>query len=435
MEATATLENGTETQAEMTIAGNPSKESEKAKMAREDACYDSIDETKSVKVKDGFMTYTKHFKYLGSYISYSLQDDYDIKSRIAAATKAFGALTKFWYNQHVDTYSKYLIFRAIPMNLLLWGCEAWSLRQSLLDKLEVFLTRNVRKILRISMYQVQKERITNDQVRKRFYDIPCVKNMIAARLLSFIGKAVRDPHPLRPTKLMLTTCCNNSRKRGRPYTTNKDTIVTCLVLLFERVPEVTIDQSQGSMIDWVKEVNNEKYWKLLIRCLLKSTEEIPTRPTDEGWNQIPRPQPQPAPCPMPERRRQRRQRASRRTRRNQSSSSNPSSPPGSPPQRRQQAPPPPPPPRQDREPPPQRAEHTEREWIAANVGKVRYDSLRILGLREGATKGEVKAAYRAMSRIYHPDKHNSGFTGKSDEEAVEFFQHLNNAHSYLREIM
>ena len=105
------------------------------------------------------------------------------------------------------------------------------------------------------------------------------------------------------------------------------------------------------------------------------------------------------------------------------------------PQRRQQAQPPPPPPRRDREPPTQRAEHREKDWIAANVGKVRYDSLRILELREGATEGEVKAAYRAMSRIYHPDKHNSGFTGMSDEEAVEFFQHLNNAHSYLREIM
>ena len=46
------------------------------------------------------------------------------------------------------------------------------------------------------MYQVKKERITNDQVRKLFYDIPCVKNMITARLLSFIGKVVRDPHPL-----------------------------------------------------------------------------------------------------------------------------------------------------------------------------------------------------------------------------------------------
>jgi hypothetical protein len=164
-----------------------------AKMLREDACYDRIDETQSVNVKDGFMTYTKNFAYLRSYISYSLQDDNDIKSRVAAATKAFGALTKFLYNQHVDTYSKYLIFQAIPMNLLLWGCEAWSLRQSLLDKLEIFLTRNVRKILRISMYQVKKERIINDQVRKQFYDIPCVENMIAARLLSsFIGKAVQE---------------------------------------------------------------------------------------------------------------------------------------------------------------------------------------------------------------------------------------------------
>ena len=125
-----------------------------------------------------------------------LQDDYDIKSHIAAATKAFGALTKFWYNRHVDTYSKYLIFRAIRMNLLVWGCEAWSLRKSLLMKLEVFLTRNICCILKISMFQAKRERITNDQVRKRFYDIPCVENMIAARLLSFIGKAVQNPYPL-----------------------------------------------------------------------------------------------------------------------------------------------------------------------------------------------------------------------------------------------
>jgi hypothetical protein len=39
---------------------------------------------------------------------------FEIKTHIAAATKAFGALTKFWYNQHIDTYSKYLIFQAIP---------------------------------------------------------------------------------------------------------------------------------------------------------------------------------------------------------------------------------------------------------------------------------------------------------------------------------
>jgi hypothetical protein len=58
------------------------------------------------------------------------------------------------------------------------------------------------------------------------------RESIAARLLSFIGKeAVQDPYPLLSTKLMLTTtCCNNSRKPGRQYTTNNDTIVKCLVL-------------------------------------------------------------------------------------------------------------------------------------------------------------------------------------------------------------
>jgi hypothetical protein len=87
-------------------------------MSREDACYyNSIDETQSVNVKGGFMTYTKHFKYFGSYISYSLQDDYDIKSRIGAATKVFGALTIFWYNQHVDTYSTAHISSSEPSQL------------------------------------------------------------------------------------------------------------------------------------------------------------------------------------------------------------------------------------------------------------------------------------------------------------------------------
>jgi hypothetical protein len=41
-------------------------------------------------------------------------------------------------------------------------------------------------------------------------------------------------------------------------TTNKDTIVNCLVLLFERVPEVAIDQNQESMIDTERKNNTEE---------------------------------------------------------------------------------------------------------------------------------------------------------------------------------
>ena len=104
----------------------------------------SLAETATIQVADGYITFCKHFKYLGTWVSYSLWDDYDISKRIAAANAAMGALEKFCIYDHVDMYSKYMIFRAIPCNLLLWGCESWALRQSLLDLLEIFLYPNIR---------------------------------------------------------------------------------------------------------------------------------------------------------------------------------------------------------------------------------------------------------------------------------------------------
>jgi hypothetical protein len=84
----------------------------------------------------------------------------------------------------------------------------------ILDKLEVSLTRNVQKILRISMYQVKKERIIKDQVRKRFYNIPCVKNMIAAQLSCMISS------PTSTHKTNADHMLQQQEKPGRPYTTN-----------------------------------------------------------------------------------------------------------------------------------------------------------------------------------------------------------------------
>jgi hypothetical protein len=95
-------------------------------------------QTKRVNVKNEFMTYTKQFKYLGSYISNSLQD---IISNPALRSHQSSMLKP----------------TAIPMNLLL-------LKKSLLDNLKV-----------------REMSQTNKQVRKR---LPCVEKMIVAQLLS-----------------------------------------------------------------------------------------------------------------------------------------------------------------------------------------------------------------------------------------------------------
>ncbi len=136
-----------------------------------------------------------------------------------------GALKNIWDSPHLDIWSKYLLFRAIPMNLLLWGCETWSMRKALSNKLEVFLHRNVRRILCISMFRVKEEHLHNEHVRRMFYDIPRVGNMIAARQLDFLGKTMRRGPLNWPAQQMITAFCNNVRRVGRPFLHNKDYIV------------------------------------------------------------------------------------------------------------------------------------------------------------------------------------------------------------------
>jgi curved DNA-binding protein CbpA len=49
------------------------------------------------------------------------------------------------------------------------------------------------------------------------------------------------------------------------------------------------------------------------------------------------------------------------------------------------------------------------------VGRSLEHSFKALGLGLGATETEVKVAYRALARIYHPDKHDPMQTGSTQK--------------------
>ena len=82
------------------------KESEKKRRTREDEEYDKCSETEIINIKGGFVTFTNKIKYLGSYISYSLQDDYAIYTRLAAGKSSMGSLAKLWTDASVYKHSK-----------------------------------------------------------------------------------------------------------------------------------------------------------------------------------------------------------------------------------------------------------------------------------------------------------------------------------------
>ena len=135
-----------------------------------------------------------------------------------------GSLKEVWWNKHLNTYSKYLLFHAIPIDMLLWGGKTWSLRQSLLEKLEVFLHQSIQCILVINITRVKEERIQNTTTQNIFYGLLDVEHMIATQQLDFIGKAIRGPYD-QPSQCMITACCNHQQQVGRPQTHTKNTMV------------------------------------------------------------------------------------------------------------------------------------------------------------------------------------------------------------------
>ena len=128
--------------------------------------YNKASETKDM-IVDGndFISFTNFFKYVGSFISYDLSDEYDIKVRSKKANQSMGVLI-FLGKQMKQIYgSGYLIYMAISIILLLWGCESWSLTKKL-KKLEVFNSRCVTKFLKIKWNDIMDEKITNKNVQK-----------------------------------------------------------------------------------------------------------------------------------------------------------------------------------------------------------------------------------------------------------------------------
>jgi hypothetical protein len=86
------------------------EQKERSRCKCKDYLYDKLDETQPIQVEDGYVTFCRHFKYLGSFISFCLCDDYDIEKKVTPATQSMGALKNVWDSPHLDIWSKYLLF-------------------------------------------------------------------------------------------------------------------------------------------------------------------------------------------------------------------------------------------------------------------------------------------------------------------------------------
>ena len=68
-----------------------------------DRFYIKVKETQQLIIKDNnFISSTRNFKYLGSWISYDLNDSYNILAIIKKANQAIGPLKLFWQAKEIN---------------------------------------------------------------------------------------------------------------------------------------------------------------------------------------------------------------------------------------------------------------------------------------------------------------------------------------------
>ncbi len=112
----------------------------------------SIADTSRLDIRDadgptvGFVDFTKEFKYLGSIIDSSLTSDADVDMRIKAANSSFGALKNVLgvlTSLSVDLRVQGMIYNALVLSILLYGSEAWCLREDIFNRLLSFHNRCV----------------------------------------------------------------------------------------------------------------------------------------------------------------------------------------------------------------------------------------------------------------------------------------------------
>ena len=158
------------------------------------------------------------FDYLGARITKHGGAEDDIKNRLGKATGAFNKLAKIWRSGELSKNTKIRIFKSNVIAVLLYGCETWRMTKRDVAKLDTFLHKCLRRLLKI--YWPMK--VSNEEVRRRARTCT-ISEQIRRRRWRWIGHVLRMNNQQNP-RIALTWAPEGKRTRGRPKVTWRRTV-------------------------------------------------------------------------------------------------------------------------------------------------------------------------------------------------------------------
>lgn len=140
----------------------------------------------ALKINDEELEDVEHFQYLGSIINRNGGTEQDVKARIKKAQYAYVTLFNVWRSKNIKPITKLRIFNSNVKSILLYGSETWAITESIRKKLQTFVNRCFRRILRIYWPNV----ISNRELWERTNQQP-IEIEIGRRKWSWLGHTLR----------------------------------------------------------------------------------------------------------------------------------------------------------------------------------------------------------------------------------------------------
>ena len=116
-----------------------------------------------VSLNGNLLEFVDIFCYLGSMVDSTGGTEADIKARIGKARTSFAQLKKIWKSSIISRKTKMRLFNALVMTVLLYGCQTWKATKGTIKKVQTFVNKCLRTILKIKWF----DRIRNEELWER----------------------------------------------------------------------------------------------------------------------------------------------------------------------------------------------------------------------------------------------------------------------------
>jgi hypothetical protein len=99
-------------------------------------------------INNQILPYTEIFTYLGSSVTREGDAETDTKQCLSNASIAFKNLQAVWRSSQYTTKTKLKMYTSCILPTLLYGSECWRMTENDLNKLSIFHTKSLKRILK-----------------------------------------------------------------------------------------------------------------------------------------------------------------------------------------------------------------------------------------------------------------------------------------------